>query len=151
MTAPRTCTACSKPLASTNPRAKFCPGPVCRKAASRARQRGFPELGSSRSLRSAPVATIGTSPPAAGPVRTAALAELTDAGREASTLGRACLALAARIDLGHDTGTALAAAVSQLALSLASATKGTQVARTALDELRSRRDAKRHPNQARPT
>lgn len=75
--------------------------------------------------------------------RSAALVELVAAGREDSALGRAALALASRIDANADTGSALAGAVKQLEATLAAATKGAQVQRTALDELRSRRDAKR--------
>lgn len=78
-----------------------------------------------------------------GSCRAATLAELVAAGREGSALGQAALVLARRIDANLDTGSALAGAVKQLEATLVAATKGAQVQRTALDELRSRRDAKR--------
>ena len=69
--------------------------------------------------------------------------ELEAAGRLDTTLGQACLVLARRIDANADTGSALAGAVKQLEATMAAATRGAQVQRTALDELRARRDAKR--------
>lgn len=133
-----TCASCSKPLVSPNPRARYC-GVTCRANASKARSRGIPEARPS-AVTALPVATAVF---ADGSCAAATLTELTAAGRESSALGRAALALAGRIDAQADTGSALASAVKQLEATLAAATKGTRVQRTALDELRERRDAKR--------
>ena len=130
-----TCASCSKPLVSPNPRARYC-GVTCRANASKARSKGIPEARPS-AVTALPVAPVDNSCAAA------TLTELTEAGRESSALGRAALALAGRIDAHADTGSALASAVKQLEATLAAATKGTRVQRTALDELRERRDAKR--------
>lgn len=78
-----------------------------------------------------------------GTVYDATLAELTAAGRVTTTLGAKALALAARIDAGADTGSALAAMVKQHDVTMAEAVKGAQVTASPLDELRRRRDAKR--------
>lgn len=129
------CHSCGKPLVSTNPRAKFCPGSACRVRAHTARKQGLPASVSALPV-SAPAEAVDS-------CHAAVLAELTSAGRESTAMGRACLALAARIDAKADTGSALAGAVKQLEASMESATRGAQTQRTALDELRSRRDAKR--------
>lgn len=76
-------------------------------------------------------------------MRAAALADLAAAERENTTLGRSALALAARIDRAADTGSALASTVKQLEATLTSALAGASVVKTAADELRARRDAKR--------
>jgi hypothetical protein len=81
---------------------------------------------------------------AGGPVYAATLEELVDAERENTALGRAALALAARIDLGIDTGSGLSSAVKTLGETLANATRGARRAETELDRVRRQRDEKRH-------
>lgn len=126
------CASCGKPLTTTNKRARYCDS-TCRANGAKRRAKGVPEL------RPEPTPTSATT----GGVHAATLEELTAAAREGTALGRAALALAARIDAGEDTGSALAAAVKQLQVTLAEAVKGAQIAATPMDELRARRDAKR--------
>lgn len=83
----------------------------------------------------APVADVGI-------VYAATLAELSEAGRAETTLGAKCLTMAARIDARQDTGSALASLVKQHDASMVEAVKGAVIVRSALDELRARRDAK---------
>lgn len=123
-------TRCGKPLTSDNPRAKFC-GPTCRAGAHKAARR-------SGGLAALPAPTSADTS-----VRAAVLADLTEAERADTVLGRAALALAARIDRAADTGSALASTVKQLEVTLNSAMAGAAVANTAADDLRARRDAKR--------
>lgn len=127
---------CGKPLVKDNPRAKYCGSP-CRGAASTARSRGLGFTGTA-------IEIAGPKTAAFGGVHSAALAELTAAAREETTLGHAALALAARIDRAMDTGSALASTVKQLEATMTAATAGAAVAKTSADELRARRDAKRH-------
>ena len=126
----RQCDHCGTTYEAARPSSKFC-GPTCRQ-----RHRRNPELAAT-----APVATIA--PATASGVHGATLNELTAAGRAATSTGTAALALAARIDSGLDTGSALAALVKQHVLTMADALRGAQVAASPLDELRRRRDLKR--------
>lgn len=77
-----------------------------------------------------------------GSIETATRAALAEAGRVDHPLGRTALLLATRLDARADTGAGLAAVTKQLAATLAEAVKGAQARETALDELRSRRNAK---------
>lgn len=126
----RPCDQCGKSYDAKRPNSRFC-GDGCRQ-----RHKRTPEL----AVTSLPVSA---EPTATGTVHAATLTELEAAGRSTTALGTAALALAARIDLGADTGSALASAVKALGETLTAATKGAQVARTQLDEVRARRDAKR--------
>ena len=116
--------------------ARFC-SDACRQKARRRRKSGLPEN----------VVQLGVVPEAPdlehGPVYTASMAELVEAERQNTTLGRAALALAARIDQGVDTGSGLASAVKTLGDTMAAATKGARRAATPLDRVREARDAKR--------
>lgn len=128
------CAWCTKALTSTNPRARYC-NSSCRANATVARKNG-----------TAPPSVVRLAPPVStgpGSCRAATLAELSSAGCADTAIGQAALALAARIDKNLDTGSSLATAVKQLAASLAEATKGAAAASVA-DQLRARRDAKRH-------
>lgn len=69
-------------------------------------------------------------------------AELTAAGQEDTYLAAAAVAVAQRIDAA-DGVMGLAALVKELRATMADALKGAQVAESAVDELRRRRDAKR--------
>jgi hypothetical protein len=72
------------------------------------------------------------------------LQELVSAGRESTALGQAALLLAYRIERSQmDTGAGVASLVKQHGATLAEALKGATQAKSGLDELRSRRDAKR--------
>lgn len=142
----RRCTACSKPLASSNPRARYCDS-SCRANGAKRRAKGVPEA-----LVTVLPTTSADEPddqpserePLGGPVFLATLEELVDAKRENTALGRAALALAARIDLGVDTGSGLSSAVKTLGDTLVSATRGARRQETELDRVRRQRDEKRH-------
>lgn len=131
---------CGKPLVKDNPRAKYCGSP-CRGAASTARSKGVP--GVPRTLPGELLAQAPVQDDSEG-VHAAVLDELVALDRAATPLGRAALALAARIDRAMDTGSALASTVKQLEATMTAATAGAAVAKTSADELRARRDAKRH-------
>ena len=139
--AARTCAACSKVLTKTNPRARYC-NSTCRANAAKRRAKGIPEV-SLHVLTVAPPATDSNETDERGPVYAATLTELIDAERESTALGQAALALAARIDLGIDTGSSLASAVKTLGDTLAAATRGARRQETALDRVRRQRDEKR--------
>lgn len=132
----KVCEHCGDQFEAKRANARFC-RPAHRQAAAHRRSTGLPEN----------VVQIGVAPdpPAEeyGPVYAAALEELRAAERAETTLGRAALALAARIDQQVDTGSGLAAAVKQLEATLAAATKGARRAETHLDRVRAARDSKR--------
>lgn len=126
----RPCDVCGTEYEAKRLNSRFC-GDTCRKRFQR---------------NPAPVVVeLRPRTPVESGVLTATLAELDAADRTSTSLGQAALALAARIDARHDIGSALAALVKQHSVTLAEATNGAQVAATALDELRVRRDAKRGP------
>lgn len=131
---------CGKPLTSGNPRAKYC-GSTCRSRACQARSKGVPDV-----PRTLPGELLVQAPVQDDPegVHAAVLGELVALDRAATPLGRAALALAARIDRAMDTGSALASTVKQLEATMTAATAGAAAAKTSADELRARRDAKRH-------
>jgi ubiquinone biosynthesis protein COQ9 len=85
---------------------------------------------------------VAIEPRPGGEVFTAALEQLTEAGRESTTLGKMALALAARLDANQDSGGAMASMAKQLEATLESATKGANVVASPMDELRARRAAK---------
>ena len=127
----RSCEGCGSSIDGMGVRARFC-GSNCRANAAKRRSKA--------------VSVVAQGPAGAsdeaGSVYAATLAELSDAGRADGALGAKCLAMARRIDLGADTGSALAALVRQHDATMAEAVKGAQLARTPLDELRARSDAK---------
>lgn len=96
-----------------------------------------------KSTRRAPVATL---PAVDGEsLVDATVAELERAGVESSALGRAALLLARRIESGQDGGSAVASLVKQWQDTMARATAGAEPqAVSTLDQLRQRRDARRH-------
>lgn len=66
-------------------------------------------------------------------------ASLEAAGRESTPAGVNALLLAAKLDLGGDTGSAMAALAKQHLAALEEALKGAPVADDQVDELRARR------------
>ena len=132
---------CGNTFTATNPRARFCSS-KCRTRASReGRVRGNVRAVTRGGLQ--PIGVVPLAPAAElGHVADAARAELEAAGRQDTALGRSALALAARIDTGLDTGSALASAVRGLTETIAAALKGAEPA-SSLDELKARRRAKR--------
>lgn len=105
----RICTWCGTSFTAPTGRALYCSG-AHRAAASKARAAGLP-------ARAVEVGPITTAP---GEVRVALEAWLTQAGiDETHPLAPAALALAARVDTGNDTSSALASAVGVLRTTLA--------------------------------
>lgn len=124
----RTCESCKAPIDFGTAARRFC-NDTCRKRASRA--------------KTAPVAP----PPvaAAGPsasTRDAVLAELEEACKQDSYLGRAALALADRIDQSTAV-MGFAALVKELRSTMEDVLAGVHVEQDPVDELRERRDGKR--------
>lgn len=135
----RTCPVCGGEVASENKRALYC-GNTCRAKASTARNLGLP----APAPRSLTVVAVEERPTGPDSVASAVRAELADADRLDTALGQAALVLAERIDANLDTGSALAAAVKQLGVTLAVATAGAEGAGlTRLEQMRARRDQKR--------
>lgn len=79
----------------------------------------------------------------AGQVYARTLETLQGVGRDSTPLGAAVLVLAEQIDAGGHTATGLAALVKQHEASLASALEGVKVSKSAVDELRERRERRR--------
>ena len=133
----RACPVCGKPIEGRADK-QFCGGTCSKRARRAAANVTHLPLRSVDGIADEPRASSD-----GGAVYAAALAELTEAGREGTTLGKAALALAARIDAQQDSGSALATAVRQLGETMTAATKGARGAKTELERLRERRDAKR--------
>lgn len=143
--ADRRCAACAKPLSSSNPRKRFCDS-TCRANGAKRRAKGVPEA-LVTVLPSAAADDVDQEPDEhleRGPVAAATLRELVEADRADSALGQSALALARRIDMGVDTGSALASAAARHAELLAAATRGARRQETELDRVRRQRDEKRH-------
>lgn len=127
------CASCGKGFKPKNvgrpPR--FC-SPNCRKLAVKDRAKALPE------------SRVSVLEGGAAGVASAVRAELVEGKREATSAGVRALALAERIDLRADTGSALASLDKQLAMTLAEALQGVAQAADPVDELRARRAARRH-------
>ena len=128
----RTCAWCGKPFEAKRPTAKFC-GSNCRAKSSNA---------SKRAPRPAPVEIPVTPAPAGDGVAAAVQAELEAAERVGSFLGAQALAIAARIDAGADTGSAVAALSKELREVMKVALADAPKAADRLDELSERRKQK---------
>lgn len=121
----RACDSCGEEYEAKRPSSRYCS-----------------ETHRKRAQRGHVMASPMSAPPTVQPDRStvdAVRAELTDAGRIDTFLGRAALALAARID----SATAVmgfAALVKELRATMAAATEGVAVAADPVDELRARRD-----------
>jgi len=70
-------------------------------------------------------------------------AQLVSLGKEAVPLGAAAIVLAARLDLGADPGSAMAAMSKELRTIMTELTRTAAVAKDPVDELRARRKARR--------
>lgn len=135
----RVCVVCGASFEAPTARAKYC----SRTCSSRA-SRGVATRKAVTEGESAPITEGETTqvsiltppPPDLGPVESALLAELTEVERESSSLGRAALALAHRVDEGRDLGSALAALVKQLEATKNAATADVKSAASPLDLMR---------------
>lgn len=125
----RSCDSCGKPYEAKTSRSKFC-GTTCRVRSSRGAH------------APAEVTTLPDRTPDAG-LAAAVREELGAAGRADTMLGRAALALAARIDAQQDTGSGIAALARELRATIVAAMAGVQPANSPVivmrDELASRR------------
>lgn len=125
----RTCQACGSSFDALSGRAKFC-GASCRGKAHRGNVVALPAM------------TAEESGAERGPQEQATWHALSEAGRESHPMGVAALVLSRDIDARDTPVNARTQAIKQLSATLADALKGAAVA-SAVDELRSRRDARR--------
>lgn len=143
--AARKCAHCGDPISPERPaHTRFCKD-LCRTKATQRRRKGLPE-------DYAPVVRLHTGADAPGtpedqgeargPVYKATLAELQRGSRVDTPLGQAALALASRLDLSRDSGSAMAALAKQLSDSLSEAMRGIAPKPDEVDEVRRRRDEK---------
>lgn len=121
----RPCDICGEAYEAKRPASKYC-SDTCRKRASRGAV-ATPE---------APIAVLPAPTPEVGEVEAALLVELATAERSTTSLGRAALALARRVDIGRDTGAGLASLVKQLEATAKAATADVKSAASPLDKAR---------------
>lgn len=115
----RSCRACGATLEG-DPRKRYC-GDACRK----------------RGSRGATVTDIRQEPLT---VAAATHAALEQAGRLDSPAGSSAMVLAAKLDRGGDTGSAVAALVRELRATMVDALANAEVAEDPVDELRRKRE-----------
>lgn len=118
----RRCDSCDQPYQPKNAKSRFC-SDTCRQ----------------RSHRAGEVVPLRDVEP---PVTAATRATLEAAGRLATPAGAVALALAQKLDLGRDTGSAMASLAKQHLASLAEAVKGAPPELDLVDDLRARRERK---------
>ena len=125
----RTCERCGKTYEAARSTSKFCSS-TCRAAVSLARKAGEP------------VQLLPQPEPSAdgGSLTSATIAELAAADRVDCTLGQAAIALARRVDAGHESGSSVAALVRELRVTLEAALDGAARADDVVDELRRKRE-----------
>lgn len=116
------CEGCGKPLEAKDRRRRF-HNDACRMRKNRAQV--IP-------IRSKPEASRGS-------VETAARAELDELGATESLLGQTVLALAARIDVGNETGAATAALAKEMRATMTEASVGARRVASPVDQLRQKR------------
>lgn len=124
----RACDSCGQRYEAARSTSKFC-SPTCRQ----------------RSKRSGGVVPLRQVEQPAEPLSAVTVTRraLEDAERLNTPAGVNALLLAAKLDAGGDTGSAMAALSKQHLAALAEATKGVKALADPIDELRRRRDAKR--------
>ena len=132
----RPCDRCGREYDAERPSSRYCTD-KCRVEASRARRRGLPV--------SVMAAVTELEPPIQAPsgLVSSTSAQLEAAGRLGSPMGQAALVLAARIESGHEHGSAVAALTRELRSTLEAALDGVRPAADAVDELRLRREQRR--------
>ncbi len=126
------CAVCGKQFEASSPRAKYCPGTACRKRGSRA---GMSEV--------VPVAVIPPSAPPTQALLDATRRELEQAGVADTALGQQAIELARRMSDPRAMGLSVAPISKELRSIMADVLKAAPQA-SKLDELRAKRDAKRH-------
>lgn len=125
------CVVCGVTFEAESPRAKYC-GPTCRKRGSRA---GMSEV--------TPVAVVAPSAPPSPALLEATKRELEQAGVADTALGQQAIELARRMSDPRAMGLSVAPISKELRSVMVDALKVAPSA-SGLDELRKRRDAKRH-------
>lgn len=124
----RACDSCGQPYEAKRKTSKFC-SPSCRQR-------------NKRSGAVVPLREVARPTPELSAVALTRQA-LEQADRLYTPAGVNALLLAAKLDAGGDTGSAMAALSKQHLAAIAEATKGVKVAADPLDELRARREARR--------
>lgn len=132
----KTCAHCGTAFEARTARARYC-GSTCRARASEKAKRD----GATPSPAAMPVAPVQSAASAGGLVE-AVRRELEAAQRLDSFLGQQALGLAARIEAGGDTGSAVAALSKELRAVMDAALADAPKAADALDELSERRRRK---------
>jgi hypothetical protein len=146
----RDCDQCGNPYVARRQSSRYC-GSDCRVAAHRQAKRGDdvapkPKPKPAPEPVDAPVPPEPTPEPTPGAVRAATLAELERAGRVDTPAGQTALALAELIDAPPPlTWSSVAGWAREHRASLAEALRDVKpaAARSTLDEIKARRDAKR--------
>jgi hypothetical protein len=131
----RDCDACGRQYFAKSKRSKFCTDVECKRRRERERKRrGGGEVVEMPGASSAPERA------SEGSIAAAARAELVAAGRADTSVGRAAIALAERLELGmFDTGSSMAALSREYRATLAEALKDARVDADTVDELGERR------------
>lgn len=135
----RACDSCGEAYEALRPASKFC-SPTCRKRASRGATTPKVVTDSETApVTGGDIVPFPVPPPPdreAGEVESALLAELTKVERGGTSLGRAALALARRVDEGRDTGAGLASLVKQLEATSKAATADVKSAVSPVERMR---------------
>lgn len=132
----RACDSCQQPYEAKTKRSKYCERLDCKRQRERDRKRD------TRSGEVVPLKAVNEQSDDLSAV-TVTRQALEQAERLHTPAGVNALLLAAKLDAGGDTGSAMAALSKQHLAALAEATKGVKVVADPIDELRRRRDAKR--------
>lgn len=139
----RSCASCGVQYEARRPSSLYCSG-RCRQRAQRAKNAGRPIGAASASKPTKVAKAIPIRQSGGGELEQAIHRELERADRLETMLGQIALELSRRIGSSFETGSAVAALTKQLRETMAEALKGVSVAADPLDELRARRDVKRH-------
>ena len=129
----RLCASCGRPYEAKRASSRFC-GPTCRQRASRALAAGIPPRASTPDDHPVPPSEL----------ERATIRELEAAGRLQTAFGQVAVELARRIGSRRETGAAVAALARELGATMTAALAGVADAADPLDEIRARRDLKRH-------
>lgn len=125
----RSCDACGKPYEAKTVRSRFCTD-LCRKRGG-------------RGVRAPAVVVELPASPVVEGLASAVRAELVEGGRENTALGRAALAIAARIDSQLDTGSGVASLARELRSTLPAALAGVEKASSPVVQMRDELAARR--------
>lgn len=131
----RECDACGRRYVAKSKRSKFCADVECKRRRERERKRRR-----GGEVFELPGVPLSPAPSSSGGVAEAARAELAAAGRVGTSIGRAAIALAEKLDVAvFDTGSSMAAVSREYRATLAEALKDVRVDVDQVDELGARR------------